>query len=255
MSRLAGRIERELDLAPHDPTAAIAATRRQTARDLPGVRAVLDRHGERQGRPESENAAWRVAGHVVGHTGRMADLRAGHLLVATPMLLDPNFAETVVLLLDADENGALGVVLNRPSTVPVADVLETWADVVAEPEVLFQGGPVSTEGALAVGRLRSLDDAPVGFREVTDDLGVIDLDTPVELVDGSLDGMRIYAGYAGWGAGQLESEIEEGSWYVVPSLPPDCFRDDTVGLWRDVLRRQPGEMAWHSTRPLDPDLN
>ena len=69
------------------------------------------------------------------------------------MLLDPNFAETVVLLLDADENGALGVVLNRPSTVPVADVLETWADVVAEPEVLFQGGPVSTEGALAVGRL------------------------------------------------------------------------------------------------------
>ena len=173
----------------------------------------------------------------------MADLRAGHLLVATPMLLDPNFAETVVLLLDADENGALGV------------VLETWADVVAEPEVLFQGGPVSTEGALAVGRLRSLDDAPVGFREVTDDLGVIDLDTPVELVDGSLDGMRIYAGYAGWGAGQLESEIEEGSWYVVPSLPPDCFRDDTVGLWRDVLRRQPGELAWHSTRPVDPDLN
>jgi putative transcriptional regulator len=196
----------------------------------------------------------RVAG-AMRHTGRMADLRAGHLLVATPMLLDPNFAETVVLLLDADENGALGVVLNRPSTVPVADVLETWADVVAEPEVLFQGGPVSTEGALAVGRLRSLDDAPVGFREVTDDLGVIDLDTPVELVDGSLDGMRIYAGYAGWGAGQLESEIEEGSWYVVPSLPPDCFRGDTVGLWRDVLRRQPGELAWHSTRPVDPDLN
>jgi putative transcriptional regulator len=185
----------------------------------------------------------------------MADIRSGHLLVATPMLLDPNFAETVVLLLDADENGALGVVLNRPSTVPVADVLETWADVVAEPEVLFQGGPVSTEGALAVGRLRSLDDAPVGFREVTDDLGVIDLDTPVELVDGSLDGMRIYAGYAGWGAGQLEAEIEEGSWYVVPGRATDVFRDDPTDLWRDVLRRQPGELAWHSTRPADPDLN
>jgi putative transcriptional regulator len=89
----------------------------------------------------------------------MADLRAGHLLVATPMLLDPNFAETVVLLLDADENGALGVVLNRPRPCPSPTCLETWADVVAEPEVLFQGGPVSTEGALAVGRLRSPDDA------------------------------------------------------------------------------------------------
>jgi putative transcriptional regulator len=185
----------------------------------------------------------------------MTDLRAGQLLVATAQLVDPNFAETVVLLLDADENGALGVVLNRPSTVPVSDVLEPWAPVVAQPDVLFQGGPVSVEGALAVGRLRSSDDAPVGYREVTDDIGVIDLDTPVELIDGSLAGLRIYAGYAGWGAGQLEGEVEEGSWYVVPSLPPDCFRDDTVGLWRDVLRRQPGELAWHSTRPLDPDLN
>jgi putative transcriptional regulator len=183
------------------------------------------------------------------------DLRAGQLLVATPMLLDPNFAETVVLLLDADENGALGVVLNRPSTVPVADVLETWADVVAEPEVLFQGGPVSTEGALAVGWLRDTDDVPVGFREVADGLGVVDLDTPVELVDGSLSGMRIFAGYAGWGAEQLDGEIEEGSWYVVPAAPPDVFREDAGGLWREVLRRQPGELAWHSTRPVDPDLN
>ncbi len=171
------------------------------------------------------------------------------------MLLDPNFAETVVLLLDADENGALGVVLNRPSTIPVAEVLEPWAGVVAEPGVLFQGGPVSTEGALAVGQLRSADDAPVGFREVAEDLGVVDLDTPVELVDGSLTGLRIYAGYAGWGAGQLESEVEEGSWYVVPSLPPDFFRGDTQGMWRDVMRRQPGELAWHSTRPFDPELN
>jgi len=177
------------------------------------------------------------------------------LLVATPILLDPNFADSVVLLLDADEQGALGVVLNRPTTVPVSDVLEPWAGVVARPEVLFRGGPVSTEGALAVARLRSSDDVPVGFRGVADSLGLIDLDTPVELVDGSLAGLRIYAGYAGWGAGQLEAEIEEGSWYVVPSLPPDWFRDDTTSLWRDVLRRQPGELAWHSTRPLDPDLN
>ena len=191
----------------------------------------------------------------VGHDGAMTEARAGMLLVATPALLDPNFADTVVLLLDVDDNGALGVVLNRPSGVPVGDVLSDWGEVVAEPGVLFHGGPVSTEGALAVGLLRDSDDAPVGFREVFGQLGIVDLDTPVELVDGSLDGMRIFAGYAGWGAEQLVGEIEEGSWYVVPAQPRDVFRGDPDELWRDVLRRQPGELAWHSTRPVDPDLN
>jgi putative transcriptional regulator len=185
----------------------------------------------------------------------MTEVRAGMLLVATPVLLDPNFADTVVLLLDVDEGGALGVVLNRPSAVPVADVLGAWGEVVAEPEVLFHGGPVSTEGALAVGLLSREDDVPVGFREVTGTLGLVDLDTPVELLDGSLDGIRIFAGYAGWGADQLQAEIAEGSWYVVPSEPVDVFRVDPADLWRDVLRRQPGELAWHSTRPVDPDLN
>ncbi len=191
----------------------------------------------------------------MGDDGGMAELRAGMLLVATPALLDPNFADTVVLLLDVDENGALGVVLNRPTAVPVAEVLADWRDVVAEPEVLFHGGPVSTEGALAVALLRGPDDVPVGFRQVEGNLGLVDLDTPVELVDGSLEGLRIFAGYAGWGAEQLVDEIEEGSWYVVPGQAPDVFRQDPTELWRDVLRRQPGELAWHSTRPVDPDLN
>ncbi|NYD42723.1 YqgE/AlgH family protein [Nocardioides panaciterrulae] len=185
----------------------------------------------------------------------MIEVEAGVLLVATPALLDPNFAHTVILLLDADEDGALGVVLNRPSPVLVSDVLEGWGEVVAEPEVLFHGGPVSTEGALAVGVLSAPDDVPVGFREVAGHLGLVDLDTPVELIDGSLAGVRIFAGYAGWGASQLASEIEEGSWYVVPSVPGDVFRTDAGDLWRAVLRRQPGELAWHSTRPVDPDLN
>ena len=185
----------------------------------------------------------------------MTEVQAGMLLVATPALLDPNFADTVVLLLDVDENGALGVVLNRPSGVPVAEVLEGWGEVVAEPEVLFHGGPVSTEGALAVALLRTEDDVPVGFREITGQLGLVDLDTPVELLDGSLQGLRIFAGYAGWGAAQLDGEIAEGSWYVVPSQPFDVFRIDPAELWRDVLRRQPGELSWHSTRPVDPDLN
>lgn len=185
----------------------------------------------------------------------MTQARAGMLLVATPALVDPNFADTVVLLLDVDENGALGVVLNRPSVVRVAEVLADWGEVVAEPEVLFRGGPVSTEGALAVATLRTEDDVPVGFRAVEGRLGLVDLDTPVELLEGSLEGVRIFAGYAGWGAEQLVGEIEEGSWYVVPAQLRDVFRVDPTDLWRDVLRRQPGELAWHSTRPFDPELN
>lgn len=179
----------------------------------------------------------------------------GMLLVATSALQDPNFADTVVLLLDVSDDGALGVVLNRPSPILVVDVLEPWRDVVAEPEVLFRGGPVGVDGAIAVGRLRVIDDPPVGWRPVSGLLGMVDLDTPIELVDGSLAGLRVFAGYAGWGASQLESEIEEGSWYVVPGEAPDVFRGDPTELWRDVMRRQPGNLAWHSTRPVDPDLN
>jgi putative transcriptional regulator len=185
----------------------------------------------------------------------MTEARAGMLLVATPALLDPNFVDTVVLLLDVDDQGALGVVLNRPSVIPVGDVLDAWGPAVDEPDVLFQGGPVGTDGALGVAVLRDPADVPVGFRSVDGDLGLVDLDTPVELLAGSLAGLRIFAGYAGWGADQLDGEIQEGSWYVVPAETADAFRDDPTGLWRDVLRRQPGEMAWRSTRPFDPELN
>lgn len=182
-------------------------------------------------------------------------LSSGMLLVATPALQDPNFADTVVLLLDVTAEGALGVVLNRPSQILVADVLEAWRDVVSEPEVLFRGGPVGTDGALAVARLRDVQDPPVGWRPVAGLLGMVDLDTPAELVDGSLATMRVFAGYAGWGEGQLEGEVEEGSWYVVSSEAGDAFRGDTSGLWRDVMRRQPGMLAWHVNRPVDPDMN
>lgn len=185
----------------------------------------------------------------------MTEVVAGSLLVATPVLVDPNFADAVVLLLDVNDDGALGVVLNRPSPVLVAEVLVEWRDVVAEPEVLFRGGPVNPEGALAVGRLADADDVPVGFRAVYADMGVVDLDTPLELLDGSLSGLRIFAGYSGWSSGQVQREIAQGDWYVVPAEVADVFRLDPTDLWRDVLRRQPGELAWHATRPLDPDLN
>ena len=187
--------------------------------------------------------------------GPMGEARAGMLLRATPALIDPNFVDSVVLLLDVDDQGALGVVLNRPSAVRVGDVLDGWAGAVAEPDVLFQGGPVGSDGALAVALLEDADDVPVGFRTVEGRLGLLDLDTPLELLEGSLAGLRIFAGYAGWGAEQLAGEIAEGSWYVVPGDVGDVFRMDTTDLWREVLRRQPGELAWHSTRPFDPELN
>ncbi len=145
-------------------------------------------------------------------------------------------------------------VLNRPSPVPVSEVLTPWDDVVSEPEVLFFGGPVSTEGALAVALLRD-DDAPVGFREIVGRLGLLDLDTPLELVEGTSTGLRIFAGYAGWGAGQLDGRSRRALVRRARAGSGTSFRRDPGGLWRDVLRRQPGDLALHSTRPSDPGLN
>jgi putative transcriptional regulator len=218
-----------------------------------------------------------MAGRSGGAGADPQALAAGMLLLATPALLDPNFADTVVLMLDVNDDGALGVVLNRPTDLPVAEVLGPWADVVTEPAVLFAGGPVETQGALAVGLLATSavsagpedpadpaspgedDDAShPGFRPVAGRLGLLDLDAPVELLAGALADLRIFAGYAGWSRGQLQHEVEEGSWYVLPASDDDVFRDHTArlaALRRDVLRRQPGDLSLHATRPVDPDLN
>ncbi len=190
----------------------------------------------------------------LGHDGVMS-VAPGMLLVATAALRDPNFLDTVVLVLDVNDDGCVGVVLNRPSGIPVADVLENWGDVVTGPEVLFRGGPVALQGALGLAYLGDLADAPLGWRVVEGRLGILDLDTPRELVSGSLQGLRIFAGYAGWGAGQLESEIAEGSWYVVAGEVDDVFADATTQLRLAVLRRQPGMLAWHATRPVEPEFN
>jgi putative transcriptional regulator len=186
------------------------------------------------------------AGHQLG---------AGRLLVATPMLVDPNFDHSVVLLLDLDDSGALGVILNRPSQVPVQTILPDWGDHVPAPNVIFQGGPVATDSALAVAYVDGQDEEPIGFRRVFDSTGIIDLDTPAELLTSVVLGMRVFAGYAGWGPGQLEAEIEEGSWIIVDSARHDVFGAAPDGLWSAVLRRQPGELAWLSTMPIDPTHN
>jgi len=182
-------------------------------------------------------------------------LAAGRLLIATPMLVDPNFDHTVVLLLDLDDTGALGVVLNRPSQVPVLTILPDWHDRVPEPDVIFQGGPVATDSALAVAYVNGPDEEPIGFRRVFDSTGIVDLDTPAELLTSIVVGMRIFAGYAGWGPGQLQAELEEGSWITVDSAHHDVFGAAPDRLWSTVLRRQPGELAWLSTMPIDPTHN
>jgi len=181
----------------------------------------------------------------------------GSLLVAAPTMADPNFARTIVLLLDAGSDGALGVVLNRPSELEVAAVLAPWAEVVSGPDVLFQGGPVETDSALAVADVLAsgADDEPVGWRRVFASTGLVDLDAPVELLAPAVSSLRIFAGYAGWSAGQLEDEIAEGAWYVVPAEAGDPFLDDPSGLWATVLRRQGGQLAMLATMPAEPTLN
>ncbi|HEY7042102.1 MAG TPA: YqgE/AlgH family protein [Nocardioidaceae bacterium] len=178
----------------------------------------------------------------------------GQLLLATPRLLDPNFARSVIFLLDHDEDGALGVVINRPSQLPLSAVLPTWSTVVTAPPLLFSGGPVSPESALAVGL--SLGDGPgVGFKRLTGDYGLVDLDADPSEVLADLVGVRVFSGYAGWGSGQLEAELVEGSWYIAPALPRDLLDPDPEHLWRTVLRRQPGELAYVATFPDDPTMN
>jgi putative transcriptional regulator len=189
-----------------------------------------------------------------------SDPRAGRLLVATPLLGDPNFKRTVVLIVEHEEvQGTLGVVLNRPTTIGVGQVLEQWTELTSEPSVVFRGGPVAPNSALALALIPGQDE-PVGWRPLDGApalarLGLLDLDTPPGLLATEISRLRVYAGYAGWSPGQLEAEIDEGAWYVVPAQPGDVFAADPDRLWRQVLRRQDGDLAFLATYPEDPTLN
>ena len=182
----------------------------------------------------------------------------GRLLVASPELGDPNFVRTVVLLVDHDESGALGVVLNRPSTTDVGEILPDWHLYATPPQVVFQGGPVGRDSALALAARvdgKGEEDEPLGFRHVHSGIGLVDLDGPAELIASSIISMRVFAGYAGWGSEQLEAEIDQGAWFVVNAEPSDLASDDPEQLWTDVLRRQPPPLAMVATFPDDPSLN
>lgn len=179
----------------------------------------------------------------------------GRLLVASPLLEDPNLRRAVVLMLDHSEDGAMGLVVNRPLEIEVSSVLPDWQPHVTAPGVLFQGGPVGLDTALGVVGVPGDDDEPVGVRRILGSLGLVDLDTPAQVVAGGVAGIRIFAGHAGWGPGQLEGEIEEGAWYTVDLEARDAFTDSPHRLWHAVLRRQRGELALMSTFPDDPVEN
>jgi putative transcriptional regulator len=168
------------------------------------------------------------------------------------MLDDPHFSRTVVYLLEHDGGGTVGVIANRPSHTPVGQVLPDWQDVVSGPSVVFEGGPVQPDGALCLGRLDS--DGP-WCKQVVDGVGTVDLDGEVLAIAGAASGLRVFAGHAGWSPGQLDDELAEGAWWVLPGVPADLFSEDPRSMWARVLRRQPPPLNLVSTYPPDPLLN
>lgn len=182
---------------------------------------------------------------------RDVDSLRGQLLVASPGLLDPNFRRSVVLVTEHTEEGAAGLVLNRPSPVAVAAAVPQLEPLVEEDEPVWVGGPVQPEAVLVLGEFLDPDDAAVPLFE---SLGFPSLDEPEEIVPATTR-RRVFAGYAGWGAGQLEEELANEDWILEPALADDAFTDEPDELWGDVLRRKGGIYELVARMPEDPSLN
>lgn len=176
----------------------------------------------------------------------------GRLLVAVPGMSDPNFARTVVLLLEHGDDGALGVVLNRPSDTMVGEALPGWETVAAAPAVVFVGGPVAPTGALALGTAAG---EGAGWTSLLGPVGLLDLSRAPEGAVPDVAQARLFAGHAGWSPGQLEDEVAAGGWFVLDAEPADALATDPDGLWSTVLARQPGRLAWFANCPPDPRVN
>jgi putative transcriptional regulator len=196
-----------------------------------------------------------MLGAVTASPGSASDTTAGRLLIAEPMLGDPNFDRTVVLMIEHSDDGALGVVLNRPTELEVGAVLGEWADLAASPPVLYMGGPVEQNGVLALGRRRTGEGSVPGWSQILGEVGTVDLNLEPGDLAGGLDGVRFFAGYSGWGGGQLERELAEGAWLVVAADAGDVFAPDPDTMWRAVLRRQRGKVSMLADFPAHPSLN
>jgi putative transcriptional regulator len=183
----------------------------------------------------------------------MADSLRGKLLIAGPSLLDPNFVRTVILIAEHTDEGAMGLVLNRPAETLVDEAVPDLEWLPTDDARVWVGGPVA-ETAVIV--LAEWDEPSLAGALVQDDLGFVgsDADSPEQLA-GAVRRARVFAGHAGWGPGQLEAELAEESWIVEPPRREEIFTDDPEALWSAVLRRKGSQFALLATMPPDPSLN
>lgn len=181
----------------------------------------------------------------------MTTLR-GKLLIASPALLDPNFARSVVLIAEHTSDGAMGLVLNRPSDAEVSVAVGELGGIVAPGDLVYDGGPVQTSAVMVLAEFNDLKDAAA---VVLGDVGFLPSQgDPGELADG-LRRTRVFAGHSGWGSGQLDAELEEGSWIIVDALVDDVFAPDPDELWNETLERKGGAFALLARMPDDPSVN
>ncbi|HTO01843.1 MAG TPA: YqgE/AlgH family protein [Microthrixaceae bacterium] len=178
----------------------------------------------------------------------------GKLLVSAPDLGDDNFDQAVIFVVEHDQDGAVGLVLNRPSSTDVSEHLPDLADGAVSPAVFFVGGPVSVGGLLALGR-RQLNSNLVNAVSIDGPLVRVD---PEALVNDQVEGVeavRLYTGYSGWAPGQLDAELASGVWYVLSAMPDDVLCSSPDALWRSVMKRQGGRLASQSLFPDNPHAN
>jgi putative transcriptional regulator len=181
----------------------------------------------------------------------MEESLRGKLLVASPSLVDPNFARTVVFITEHGEEGAMGIVLNRPSETAVDAVVPPLAEIAGS-EPVYVGGPVQPE---AIVLLADFTDPEAAAWIIVADVGLASADVDLEDLAAAVRRGRVYAGYSGWGPGQLEAEMEIDSWIAEPPLPKELFPDDPATLWSDVLARKGGQYALIARMPDDPSQN
>lgn len=173
--------------------------------------------------------------------------------MATPLIADPTFERTVVLVLAHGSEGAFGLVLNRPTDASVDEVVPAWSSAAAAPGVVFLGGPVGQDALIGLGRSGSVG-IHTGSR-IVGDCAPVDLESPPGEGPAVWDAVRLFAGSAGWAPRQLDEEVAEGAWWVVDASPDDVVTSDPAHLWAAVLRRQRGEVAWFANHPDDPSAN
>lgn len=184
-------------------------------------------------------------------------VRAGTLLVSATELVEPTFRRTVVYIIEHNEAGSLGVVLNRPSDTAVHDVLPRWSEAAAAPRTLFIGGPVKRDAALCLGTIRvgASITGVRGLRRIDGRVVLVDLDADPDRITPLIEGLRIFAGYAGWTFGQLEGELQNNDWIVLSALPSDPISTGRPDLWAHVLRRQPLPLSLLATHPIELERN